>query len=93
MQAFIIDKKIIDKNAKKLMKEFYETIHDDYMLKTFDEFKLQRKFYDENLTKDFLSFIDREKSGKLNIADNTYRDLVEMKTEDLLSKIESEIQD
>ena len=39
------------------MKDFYETIHDDYMLKKFDEFKLQRKYYDENIIKEYNKFL------------------------------------
>ena len=57
MSSVIIFDKDIKKLGKNLMKEFYEHIHDeDYFLKEFDEVKLKRKFYDENLTKEFLSF-------------------------------------
>ena len=95
MAACIIFKKNLEQLGKKLMKEFYDHVHDEYMLKEFDEVKLKRKYYDENLTKEFLSFYEnKEKTLKNLYFDNKrYEDLVKMKTEDLLSKIETKIQD
>ena len=95
MSACIIQKKDLEKLGKKLMKEFYYHIHDDYLLKEFDEVKLKRKYYDENLTKEFLSFYEnQEKNIESFYFDNKrYKDLVEMKTEDLLKKIETKIKD
>ena len=77
------------------MKDFYEHVHDDYFLKEFDEVKLKRKYYDKNLTKEFLSFYKhKEKNIKLLYFDQkTYEDLVNMETKDLLSKIETKIKD
>ena len=60
MSACIIQKKDLEKLGKKLMKDFYDHVHDDYMLKEFDEVKLKRKYYDKNLTKEFLSFHENE---------------------------------
>ena len=60
MSSVIIFEKDIEKLGKKLMKEFYYHVHDDYLLKEFDEVKLKRKFYDENLTKEFLSFYENQ---------------------------------
>ena len=95
MSACIIQKKDLEKLGKKLMKEFYYHVHDDYLLKEFDEVKLKRKYYDENLTKEFLSFYkNQEKNIESLYFDNKrYKDLVEMKTEDLLKKIETKIKD
>ena len=95
MSSCIIQKKDLKKLGKKLMKEFYYHLHDEYMLKEFDEVKLKRKYYDENLTKEFLSFYEnQEKNIKSLYFDNKrYKDLVEMKTEDLLKKIETKIKD
>ena len=68
MSACIIEKKDLVKLGKKLMKEFYEHVHDDYFLKEFDEVKLKRKYYDENLTKEFLLFHkNEEKKFKIYI--------------------------
>ena len=95
MAACIIQKKDLEKLGKILMKEFYEHVHDEYFLNEFDEVKLKRKFYDENLTEEFLSFHENEEKTLRNLYfDNLrYEDLVEMKTKDLLSKIETEIKD
>ena len=95
MSACIIQKKDLEKLGKKLMKEFYVHVHSDYLLKEFDEVKLKRKFYDENLTKKFLSFYEnKEKNMSLLYFDNKrYEDLVKMETKDLLSKIETKILD
>ena len=96
MSACVIQKKDLEKLGKKLMKEFYEHVHDDYFLKEFDEVKLKRKYYDENLTKEFLSFYENEEKtiGLLYFKDNKkYEDLVKMETKDLLSRIETKIKD
>ena len=95
MSACIIKKKDLEKLGKKLMKEFYDHVHDDYLLNEFDEVKLKRKYYDENLTKEFLSFYENKEKNFKNLYFNNkrYEDLVKMKTEDLLSKIETKIED
>ena len=95
MSSVVIFKNDLDYLGKILMKEFYHQIHEDYFLKEFDEVKLKRKYYDENLTKEFLSFYEnQEKNIKSLYFDNKrYKDLVEMKTEDLLKKIETKIKD
>ena len=95
MSACIIKEKDLERLGKKLMKEFYEHVHDDYFLTEFDEVKLKRKYYDENLTKEFLSFYEnKEKNIKSLYFDNKrYEDLVKMEIKDLLSKIETKIQD
>ena len=95
MAACIIQKKDLEKLGKKLMKEFYDHVHDEYLLKEFDEVKLKRKYYDENLTKEFLSFHEKKEKTFQNLYfDNMrYEDLVKMETKDLLSKIETEIKD
>ena len=95
MSACIIQKKDLEKLGKKLMKEFYEHVHNDYLLKEFDEVKLKRKYYDENLTKKFLSFHENEEKTIENLYFNNkrYEDLVKMETKDLLKKIEGKIKD
>ena len=95
MSSVVIFKNDLDYLGKILMKEFYHQIHEDYFLKEFEEVRLKRKYYDENLTKEFLSFYEnQEKNIKSLYFDNKrYKDLVEMKTEDLLKKIETKILD
>ena len=95
MSACIILKKDLEKLGKKLMKEFYEHVHYDYFLNEFDEVKLKRKYYDENLTKEFLSFYEKKEKNFSNLyfGNKRYEDLVKMETKDLLSKIETKIKD
>ena len=95
MSSCIIQKKDLENLGKKLMKEFYDHVHSNYLLNEFDEVKLKRKYYDENLTKEFLSFYEnKEKNIESVYFDNKrYKDLVKMETKDLLSKIETKIQD
>ena len=95
MSACIIQKKDLEKLGKKLMKEFYDHVYDDYLLEEFEEVKLKRKYYDENLTKEFLSFYENQEKNivSLYFDNKRYKDLVEMKTEDLLKKIETKIKD
>ena len=95
MSSVVIFKNDLDYLGKILMKEFYHQIHEDYFLKEFEEVRLKRKYYDENLTKEFLSFYEnQEKNIKSLYFDNKrYKDLVEMKTEDLFKKIETKIKD
>ena len=95
MSACIIQKKDLDQLGKKLMKEFYYHVHDDYLLKEFDEVKLKRKYYDENLTKEFLSFYKNQEKNivSLYFDNKRYEDLVKMSPKDLLKKIETKIKD
>ena len=95
MSACIIQKEDLKKLGKKLMKEFYNHVYSDYFLKEFEEVKLKRKYYDENLTKEFLSFYENQEKNieSLYFDNKRYKDLVEMKTEDLLKKIETKIKD
>ena len=96
MSCCLIEKKNLERLGKKLMKEFYKHVHDDYFLTEFDKLKLKRKYYDENLTKEFLYFYKKQEENGFSILyfhDKRYEDLLEMKNEDLLSKIEDKIKD
>ena len=67
MASFIIRKKDLDKIGKKLMKEVYQHVRDDYML-TFDEVKSERDYFDKNLVSKFLKFHEeKEKNIKIYI--------------------------
>ena len=66
MSSVVIFKNDLDYLGKILMKEFYHQIHEDYFLKEYEEVRLKRKYYDENLTKEFLSF-HKDKERKENI--------------------------
>ena len=95
MSSVVIFKKNLEKLGKKLMLDFFYTIHDDYLLREFEEIKLKRKFYDENLTKEFLSFCEKREINieSLYFGDKKYKDLVKMKTEDLLENLKTQIKE
>ena len=68
--SFIITKNILEKKGRELMLEFYEIIHDDYFLnetkpksqeKSFDEIISQRKYYDENVIKEYKRVVLKDK--------------------------------
>ena len=60
MSSCVIFEKDIQKLGKKLMKDFYLQMNDKLLLEQAEEYKLQRKFYDENLVKEFLKFYKKE---------------------------------
>ena len=93
MACVIIRKKDLDKFGKKLMKEVYHHIHDDYML-TFDEVKSERDYVDKNLVNKFLIFY-RKKENNLCLLDfkKSYEELATITPEGLLKEIEDKIED
>ena len=95
MAACIIFKKDLEQLGKKLMKDFYHHVHDDYFLTTFDEVKLERDYYDKNLVDKFLIFHEnKEKKFKnLYFGNKKYEEIVKMPPKDLLKKIEGKILD
>ena len=93
MRSVVIFEKGLEKLGRELMKDFYDHVYNDYLLKEFEGVKLKRKYYDENLTKDFLSLSKENMNyyGKLYIKNINHDDLFKMKTEELFSKIEDKI--
>ena len=95
MNCVIIFEKDLKNLGNKLMKDFYEQIHDDYFLEEFEEVKLKRKYYDENFTKVFTSFCKNKQNNfvtldlNLNIKDLLKTD--KLYNEDILTTIENEI--
>ena len=88
MASFIIRKKDLDKIGKKLMKEVYQHVRDDYML-TFDEVKSERDYFDKNLVSKFLKFHEEKekKYQDLYFSNKRYGEIVKMSHEELLKKI------
>ena len=93
MASFIIRKKDLDKIGKKLMKEVYQHVRDDYML-TFDEVKSERDYFDKNLVSKFLKFREEKekKYQDLYFSNKRYGEIVKMSHEELLKKIEDKIE-
>ena len=88
MASVIIRKKDLDKIGKKLMKEVYQHVRDDYML-TFDEVKSERDYFDKNLVSKFLKFHEEKekKYQDLYFSNKRYGEIVKMSHEELLKKI------
>ena len=86
MSSVIILKKDLEKLGKKLMKEFYLKIYNEDYLKENEEYK---KFYDENLVNEFLSFNKNKNITKYFIFRNEeYIDILKLEPKILLKKIE-----
>ena len=86
-----IKKKDLEKLGKRLMKDFYENVHDEYML-TFPEVKLKRKYYNSIIIKRYLSHKleteDKDEALK-NLASKLKIDLKDETPENLLSIIKT----
>ena len=76
--SFIITESSLNKTGRKLMLNFFNFVHDSYML-TYEVFQKQKKFYDENV-------IDEYKNFKKN---KDYVDEIIFKLEDIEKKIKN----
>ena len=92
MAAVIIRKKDVDRFGRKLMKEVYKFLHDEYILNNFSEMKLEK----QRLEKDLVLFkfeslnytiVQKEKSWSIK-----YEDFDKSKHEKELKIIEDEIE-
>ena len=92
MAAVIIRKKDVERLGRKLMKEVYKFLHDDYILNNFSEMKLEK----QRLEKDLVLFkfksvnytiVQKEVSWSIK-----YEDFVKSKHEKELKIIEDEIE-
>ena len=93
MSAVIIQKKHLEELGKKLMLKFYKHVHDEYLLKEFDEVKKEKDYYEKNLVDKFLNFYEHKEKNfkKLYFGNKRYEEIVKMSHKDLLEKIEDEI--
>ena len=87
MTSIIIRKKDLDNLGKKLIKEVYEYVNDDYML-TFDDVKLERKDFEKYLTKFYyINKYEFELSQK-EICSSTFNKILGEINPELIQKIE-----
>ena len=93
MKSIIIFKKDLVNFGKRLMKEVYYHLHDNYFLKEFDEVKSLRDYWDKNLVEKFIDFYKNDKFHFDCLYFNylSHEDLNKMSHEDLLKKIEDQI--
>ena len=69
MADLVIRKKDIENLGRKTMKEVYEFLNDDYILKTFEEMKVEQKKLKEYLVNSYLRMIykvDEINYGEIN---------------------------
>ena len=92
MASVIIQKKDLETLGKKLMKEFYYHVHDEYLL-SFDEVKKEKDYYEKNIVDKFLNFYEHKEKNYKNLyfGNKRYEEIVKMSHKDLLEKIEDEI--
>ena len=81
MKALIIYEKDLERNSIILMKDFYDYIYNDYFLNEDEIFKKQRKYYDENMTKEYLKFYENNDFYSI-----LYKKWVKMETKELIKK-------
>ena len=74
--SFIITESMLEKKGRELMLEFFYSINKQYMLKTFEEIKSQRKYYDENAVKIYRNYINKNLTLRENKILETSGDLV-----------------
>ena len=91
MAAIIIRKKDVERLGKKLLKEVYDFLHNDYILSTFEEMKKEQKKFLKNLNENnvYLDFVknDTNITGIFSVLYDLHLD-IEI-DEDLYFKIKS----
>lgn len=98
--SFIITESMLEKNGRKLMLDFYNHIHDDYCLKTFSEFREQRKYWDENVVDKYKKVVLKDRpiykdvdGGIIFLLMGIDKDYKKLEGEDLLEYIKDKIKD
>ena len=92
MAAVIIRKKDVERLGKKLVKEIYEFLHDEYILNNFIEMKLVQKKFLKNLVTNYFRTFNNTVTQKGNSWSIKYEDFDKSKHEEELKNIEDEIE-
>ena len=90
MAAVIIRKKDLESLGKKLMKEVYKFLHEEYIL-SFEEMKLEKENLEKNLVIFKFKSVNYSTVQKGNSWSITYEDFDKSKHEEELKKIEDPI--
>ena len=77
MSSVTIKKSDVERLGKEVLKEVYDFLHNDYIVNTFEEMKLDQKKFDDSVNK----LKDKFESGSLNI-EEIYHILLEIKLDD-----------
>ena len=92
MAAVIIRKKDVERLGKKLVKEIYEFLHDEYILNNFIEMKLVQKKFLENLVTNYFRTFNNTVTQKGNSWSIKYEEFDESKYEKELKCLKDEIE-
>ena len=92
MAAVIIRKKDVERLGKKLMKEVYEFLHNEYILNNFSKMKLEKQRLEENLVLFKFRSVNYTVVQKENSWSIKYEDFDKSKHEKELKIIEDEIE-
>ena len=91
MAAVIIRKKDVEKLGRKLIKEVYDFLHDEYILSTFEEMKEEKKKFIRELVLNKFESVNYTIVQKENSWSIKHEEFDESKHEEELKKIEDEI--
>ena len=92
MAAVIIRKKDVDRFGRKLMKEVYKFLHDEYILNNFSEMKLEKQRLEKDLVLFKFESVNYTIVQKENSWSIKYEDFDKSKHEKELKIIEDEIE-
>ena len=92
MAAVIIRKKDVERLGRKLMKEVYEFLHDEYILNNFSEMKLEKQRLEKDLVLFKFESVNYTIVQKENSWSIKYEDFDKSKHEKELKIIEDEIE-
>ena len=89
MADLVIRKKDIENLGRKTMKEVYKFLHDDYILTTFEEMKVEQKKLKEYLVNSYLRMIYKFDVNNYN-KELAYESKYDNYLKELVAKIEDE---
>ena len=92
MAAVIIRSKDVKRLAKELVKEVYDFLHNEYILTTFPEMKIQQKKFLRNLVINKFRFFNETIINKPNSFHLKYEKFDENKFDEELKYVKEEIQ-
>ena len=91
MAAVILRKKDVERLGKKLVKEIFEFLHDEYILSNFEEMKEEQKKFLRNLVLNEFRYFNVTEIHSENSLRIKYKDFDENKFEDELKCVKDKV--
>lgn len=91
--SFIITESMLKNKGRELMLEFYNSIHDEYFLNSYDMIKSQRKYWDENVVKKYKKVVLKDKHLYKDKDDNIVTFYTDELSSILFDPVTNEIKD